>query len=219
MKIRFLTVFLVLATAGNASIIVSSTPGLTTIEAGATTITFDAPIPGAASPFTYTSPSGIAATYTWSGISPFVTGSVSGQYAAPPSDSTTYLAAGAGAGRPGTVNIAFSQAINYFGFYTGSPDSYNSIDFFGPNESFSGSDLGLMLNFPANGDQAFGKFLNFNSTIGITQIQFTSTFAAFETDNHAFGNAVPEPTTYALIGAGLAALGVLRSRRRRPGSR
>lgn len=192
--------------------------GLCSSAAGATTVTFDGLSSGITS-----YQSGIA-TYSWGAASssPIVSGSnVAGQYAAPPDDSTTYLAVGSGAGRPGTVDITFSQSVHYFGFYMGSPDSYNHVTFTqesGAVTTISGASLLLPLTVQADGNQQKGFYLNFTSSDAFTGISFLSTSAAFETDNHAFGSAVPEPSTYALFAAGFAVLGVLRSRERR-GSR
>jgi hypothetical protein len=189
--------------------------GLCSSVAGATTVTFDGLSSGVTS-----LQSGIA-TYNWGAApsSPFVSGpNVDSQYAAPPDDSTGYLAVGSGAGRPGFVDIAFSQPVHYFGFYMGSPDSYNHVTFTqesGAATTFSGATLFLPLLIQADGNQQTGFYLNFTSSDAFTNISFLSTSAAFETDNHAFRSAVPEPSTYTLIGAGFVLLGVLRSRQRR----
>lgn len=193
---------------------VAANSGQCTSVAGATTITFDNLSSGLSS-----YQSGIA-KYTWGGStpSPFVSvPNVGGEYAAPPADGTTYLSAGSGVGRPGTVNVDFVLPVRYFGFYMGSPDGYNHVTFTqesGDITTISGANLLLPLIIQADGDQTKGMFVNFTSSDGFTRVSFVSTTAAFETDNHAFGSAVPEPASYALMGVGLAALGVLRSRRR-----
>jgi PEP-CTERM motif len=191
--------------------------GLCSSLAGATTVSFDGLSSGITS-----YQSGIA-TYNWGAASssPFVSGpNVDSQYAAPPDDSTGYLAVGSGAGRPATLDISFSQPVRYFGFYMGSPDAYNHVTFTqesGALTTYSGASLFLPSLIQADGNQQMGFYLNFTSTDAFTNIRFLSTTPAFETDNHAFGNAVPEPSTYALLGAGFVALGALRSRQRRNG--
>ena len=75
-------------------------------------------------------------------------------------------------------------------------------------------DLLLPLLLQADGYQGDGLFLNFTSSDGFTRVSFLSTTAALETDNHAFSSAVPEPSTYVLMGVGLVGLGVFRARRR-----
>ncbi len=180
--------------------------GLCTAVTGATTITFDGLTSAQTSPYT----SGIA-KYSWgtSDNSPFVSGSVGGQYAAPPNDNTTYLTVGSGLpGRPNPVTIDFSTPISYFGMYLGSPDSYNVLAF---NNGV------LVKQFdgfsPNNGDQSIGQYLNFNATDSssyFNQIVMTSNTAAFETDNHAY-KAVPDGgMTLMLLGGALVGLETLR---------
>ena len=188
--------------------------GLCTTVAGATTVTFDNVASGVTS-YQF----GIA-TYTWGATprSPFVTvPDVIDQYKAPLGDATAYLSVGSGNGRPATVDIDFSQPVNYFGFYIGSPDTYNHVTFTqkgGVTTTISGANLLLPLLFRADGYQGDGLFLDFTSSDGFTRVSFVSTTAALETDNHAFSSAVPEPSTYALMGVGVVALGVVRFRRR-----
>jgi hypothetical protein len=154
-------------------------------------------------------------SFTWAGVTnPFVTGNVSGQYAPPtPLDDTRYLTIGS-PGRPNQVTVEFLKPVIYFGFYMGSPDSYNSLDVYGADgfhETYSGAAL---LN-PANGDQSLGAFVNFNASGGtITRIEFGSSQAAFEIDNFAYATSTPEPISVFLIGGGLLLLGSKRIRRR-----
>lgn len=178
--------------------------GLCSAIPGATTITFDALSGSTLSPYT----EGIA-TYSWSGeTAPFVLGSSQGNWATPADDTTSFLTVGS-PGRPGTVAINFSMPIAYFGFYMGSPDTYNSISFYdGSNGSlvrtFAGNDL---IN-PGDGNWAVGDYVNFRvSGGGIGSIVMSSSAAAFETDNHSF-EPVPEPGTWVLFAIGLTLTGL-----------
>jgi hypothetical protein len=185
--------------------------GTCTSRAGATTIDFNSPaLSGAPLPYT----EGLA-TYSNGSGSPFVIGSVSGQYASPAGDSTQYLTVGSPS-RPNPVTITFSSAINYFGFYYGSPDTYNEISFFSGNTQVGVTLQGDDLLNPADGNWATGEFINFDVVGGtIDKIVLSSSQAAFETDNHAYVSAVPEPISMALTGAGLLAVGCMRRLRRR----
>ena len=200
----FIAGFLLSLVPASASTITASlggqacgTAGQCTSVAGAHTITFDG-LGATSSPYT----SGIA-TFTFSSGSPFVTGSASGEFAAPPLDETTYLSVGS-PGRANPVTISFSAPIAYYGFYLGSPDTYNLVRFFsGQNQiaAFTGGDL-LPL---ANGDQSLGAFVNFNVTGGsIDRMVLSSSQPALETDNHAYAVATPEPASLGLAGIGLA---------------
>jgi len=176
--------------------------GCTTTQAGATTITFDG-LDGTLTPYT----SGIA-TYSWTGGgSPFVTGNNS-TYAAPPDDTTTYLTVGSAGSYPEEVDINFSVPLVYFGFYLGSPDSYNLI-VFNRGAQIATFD-GTTLIPPANGNQGIGDFVNFyvsGSYTPFDEIVMTSATPAFETDNHAYVAAVPEPASVLGLGTILLFLG------------
>ncbi len=183
--------------------------GICTSRPGATTVSFDGLSADTPSPYT----EGLI-TYSWEAEhSPFVQGNVTGQWAAPVNDSTTFLTVGSDA-RPSTVTISFGKPIYYFGLYMGSPDSYNSISFYdqaGLIRSFAGDQL---IN-PGNGDQKISDYLNFYMFGGpISQIVMSSTKAAFETDNHSY-DTVPEPGTLGPPGLGLAAAALLARRRQR----
>lgn len=114
---------------------------------------------------------------------------------------------------PGVVT--FTSGVQYFGFLWGSPDAYNHVSFFNGNELLGKFD-GSAILIPPNGDQTFSAYFNAFAGPGqsISKIVFTSTNNAFETDNHAFISAVPEPSTVALLGAALGAFVIGRRRKR-----
>ena len=142
---------------------------------------------------------------TYSNItSNIVQGSLSSQYAAPYGDNTKFLTiAPVGsnvAGDSGFVNINFKQAVNYFGFYAGSLDSYNFVDIYKGNQllkTFSGEDVPTAI---ANGSWTSTEanmFINLVADTGETfdRVVMRSNGVAFETDNHAYRLAsVPEPS-------------------------
>lgn len=142
---------------------------------------------------------------TYSNItSNIVQGSVSGQYASPYGDNTKFLTiAPVGsnvAGDSGLVNIKFKEAVNYFGFYAGSLDSYNYVDIYKGDQklkTFSGADVPTAI---ANGSWTSTEanmFVNLVADTGETfdRVVMRSNGIAFETDNHAYRLAsVPEPS-------------------------
>jgi hypothetical protein len=162
-----------------------------------------------------------------------VTGSASGQYAAPvlsglngtkfdgqPNgvDATTYLTAGSTNATAGAkVELVFGSLQQYFGILWGSVDLYNTLEFFNGNVSV-GSITGSAVDANATGSQgANGTFyVNINSTLGFDRVVATSSQFAFEFDNVAYGARqaiVPEATTIA-VWSGLSLLGWVAYRRR-----
>lgn len=163
------------------------------------------------------------ATYTLPGPSNIVQGSLGGQYATPAGDTSYYLTVGPSGGND--VQVALSAQANYFGFYAGSLDTYNTVSFFLNDDmvdSFTGTDINAVA-FPgtgATGNQAQAAYINYYTTgaVQFNRVVFSSSQNAFETDNHSFAIAlppgqVPLPGTVALLGAGIAGLGALRRRR------
>lgn len=137
--------------------------------------------------------------------------------AAPGGDTTVYLTVGPSDGTP--ITITLTTPANYFGFYAGSLDSYNTVQFFLNGvmvDSFNGTQINAVAfpNTAANG--ANTAYIDYFPVSLYNSIVYASTSNAFETDNHAFGlaipNAVPEPTSAALLGLG--ALALLARRRR-----
>ncbi len=141
-----------------------------------------------------------------------VSGSVAFVYAQPANDNTPYLTVDPSLG---PVTISIPTGADYFGFYAGSIDSYNSVMFAGPTGSvtLSGSAINAFLTSnPANGSE--NAYFNIFTNDLFTSITLSSSGYAFETDNHSFGIAsVPEPGSVALLGLGALAL-VARKRRR-----
>ena len=148
-----------------------------------------------------------------------VNGSVGGQYASPPNDTSNYFTVGGNAGSPGSLAIGY--LANYFGFYGGSPDTYNSLELFNGSTSvlsLTGAQIASAAGVPPDGNQSVGYYFNIfaNGTNEyFDRVVFISGAAAFETDNHAVLAApVPEPETYAMMLAGLGVMGLVARRRK-----
>jgi hypothetical protein len=157
-------------------------------------------------------------TYTPETGTNYVTGNIDGVSASPPGDTTPYLTISPARGS--SVTVALNPGANYFGFYAGSLDPFNKIQFNYAGSSdfvvYTGTQLANFAGIPADGNQGVGRYFNIFSESGRTfsSVVLTSTEAAFETDNHAFGVAsVPAPSALALLGIG--ALGLFGAARRR----
>jgi hypothetical protein len=127
---------------------------------------------------------------------------------------TGFLAAGPTSGDPALLSF-LGAGVSYVSFLWGSPDTYNTLtvtDNVGASYLFKNTDLSL----PGNGDQSFSSYVQFVASAGTTirSLSFTSGgIDAFETANYSV-TPIPEPETYALMLAGLAALGFVSKRRK-----
>lgn len=177
--------------------------GLTTSVAGATVVDFNSSL---------TNPAG----YSGGAVK---NGSSSGNWASPPNDTSNFYTVGPGAGQstPGTVLL--NSLSKYFGYYGGSPDTYNSIELWRDNiklQTYTGTQLASAAAVNPNGNQGMGAYWNIwalDATSYFNKILFVSTSNAFETDNHA-SLATPLPAAAWLFGSALIGF-VSISRRRR----
>jgi hypothetical protein len=176
--------------------------GLHTAVAGAVETTFDSGV--------------LPANYTGGAV---VTGSLSNHYATPPNDKTAFLTAGPDSPiQSSPVTISLSAMSKYFGYFGGSPDSFNSVELWRDGAkitSFTGAYLAGVAGFTANGNQSVGAYWNIwasNAAEYFNQVKFVSSSIAFETDNHAV-SSVPLPASLPLLLSGLGVLGFARRKK------
>ena len=127
-----------------------------------------------------------------------------------------FLAVGPRAGQPAT--LTFTSPVDYLSFLWGSPDTYNMLTVNstgGGSQLFTVNDLGFSVT---DGDQSFSQYVAFKGLSGsrITSVMFNNSPAvdAFETANYSIA-PIPEPETFALMLAGLGALGFMALRRQK----
>lgn len=160
-----------------------------------------------------------------------VTGNSVRHWASPPGDKSHYLAVGP----ESPAVISLGSLASYFGYYGGSPDSYNSVQFWHGSdliEIYTGTQLASFAHVAPNGNWSAGAYWNFtatNSSEWFDTVKMISTRPAFETDNHAVLFAVQEPPlhtfsvlspvlepkTYAMMLVGLGLMGFMAHRRRK----
>jgi hypothetical protein len=152
-----------------------------------------------------------------------VTGNSSGNWASPPGDDTAYFTVGRSAGQPSPATLTLGSLNQYFGFFGGSPDDYNSLELYSGSTlvgSFTGTQLYEFAFGPGatpTGDQSEGAYWNIwadNASEYFDKVVFISTRNAFETDNHANLAAVPIPAAAWLFISGFVGLMGFSTRRK-----
>ncbi|RFP10035.1 PEP-CTERM sorting domain-containing protein [Duganella sp. BJB475] len=142
----------------------------------------------------------------------------SGYAAQPPGDPTAFFSVGISNGQPSSSSVTFGgMGVSYFGYYMGSPDDYNIVTMYSGNTmvlQINGNDMAAAAHRMANGNQQVGFYMNFFTDSGttITKVTFSANQNAFESDNHSYISAVPEPEIFVMLLTGLGLLG-LASRR------
>jgi hypothetical protein len=129
--------------------------------------------------------------------------------AKPPGAEGRWWSVGPSAPQTSTAMMSFAGGARQVSFLWGSPDGYNVLEING--STFTNALLGTSLT----GDRSVGVYLTITATGGdmINSLTFKSNTNAFEVDNFRV-TAVPEPGTYALMLAGLGALGFMAKRRK-----
>ena len=117
----------------------------------------------------------------------------------------------------GAAKLTLAANVSYVSFLWGSPDTYNTLTVNLSDSTFSTFTAGPLGLVPT-GNQNYANYVHFtplNSGTFISSLVFMSPSAnAFEASNFSVTNPVPEPETYALMLAGLAAMGMVVRRRR-----
>jgi hypothetical protein len=198
---------LALPAASNASIIVSSTTyGFAPPAGPGALIDFDAPLPAG---FTLTGAFGDYA---------IVNGDSAGSYAAPAisgvaDDTTDYLTVFGG----GSATLLGTASFSNVSLYWGSIDVFNFLDLLDSGGNVITTIGYTDIDSAGSGNQISGntnRRVDIASTTPIYGLKFRSNGNSFETDNVKFFNAVPEPTTWAMMIVGFGFVGGAMRRRR-----
>lgn|GEM_PF-1222232 len=135
-----------------------------------------------------------------------------GVSAPPPGDLTNYVTTSTGQ----FATLTSLHLLKSFSFYMGSPDSYNSVEFIGPDFDWLLNGSAIWGGFlpPSDGDQSHGLRVryDFNGHL-VNKVIFSSSGNSFEFDTLAAGG-VPEPAAWTLMISGFGAMGAMLRRRR-----
>ena len=147
-------------------------------------------------------------------------GSSVGNWASPPGDTSNFYTVGPGAGQSSPGVVSLGTLASYFGYFGGSPDTYNTLELWRDNTkltTFTGTQLASFASVNPNGDWGTGAYWNIwatNSSEFFNTIKFISSSNAFETDNHAVVSAVPLPAAAWLFGSAVLGFVSLSNRRK-----
>ncbi len=116
----------------------------------------------------------------------------------------------------GSAKFQFNGLQDYLGLLWGSVDSFNTLSFYN-GSALIGSITGLDVTANDVGDQSANGtvYVNIGTALPFNAVIASSSGNSFEFDNIAYATPVPEPTSVAIFGTGLALLGLtLRHRRK-----
>jgi len=132
--------------------------------------------------------------------------------APPPGDTSNYETVLSG----GLATLTSTRALRAFSFYLGSPDSWNTVRFYGTGglvASLSGAQIWGSTTGD-NGDQGWGRRVSYDfGGAVVNKIEFASSGNSFEFDSLAAAPA-PEPAVWAMMILGLGTVGAALRRRR-----
>jgi len=115
-------------------------------------------------------------------------------------------------GDPSPVaTLTFAAGVTSFSFLWGSPDLTNSLGVSGNSGTVTFTGLSAFGSGIANGSNTNTQFVTISDVKGLNKLTFSTGSIAFEV---AQVSAVPEPETYALMLAGLGAVGFIARRRK-----
>ena len=135
---------------------------------------------------------------TWTtGPSSFATDtSLQGKYTQPAGDGSTYIFGTTAS----DATVSWTTPVTSVTIYWGSPDFYNTLAL--NNGDLAGGSAVLGLTGTSSGDNAGTRWITITSSSAFTGFTAKSTIAAFEFDMPA----VPELSTWAMMGLGFAGL-------------